>query len=60
MVLRTKSSEYVCASLPEGSHDDNPAEAIAIQNRLGKMSNGEKTEEDRKDDRNTEAGRVLP
>jgi hypothetical protein len=60
LIFRTKSAEYVCTSFPEGSHDDDPAEAIAAKNRLGEMCDGEETEKDREDYRSNEAGRVLP
>jgi hypothetical protein len=60
LVFRAKSAEYVCTSFPEGGHDNDPAEAIAVKDRLEEMCNGEETEKDREDYRSTEAGRVLP
>lgn len=60
LVLRTQSAEYVCASLPECGHDDDPAEAVAIDDGLGKMRDGQDAEEDREYYGGGEAGRVLP
>ena len=60
LILRTKSAEHVCASLPKRSHNDDPTEAVAIDQGLGEMCNSEDTEEDGEDYRSGEAGRVLP
>jgi hypothetical protein len=60
LVLRTKRAEHIRTSLPEGSHDDDPAEAIVAKDRLDEMCNSEETEQDREHYRSTEAGRILP
>jgi hypothetical protein len=60
LVLCTQSAEHVCASLPDCSHDYDPAEAIAVDQRLGKMRDCEGAEEDGEDDGSGKAGRVLP
>ena len=60
LVFRTQCAGHVRASLPEGSHDDNPAKAIAVDERLGKMRDCESAEEDGEDYSDGEVGRVLP
>jgi hypothetical protein len=60
LVLRTQGAGYVRASLPECSHDNNPAEAVAVHERLNKMRNSADAEEDREEYGGGEAGRVLP
>ena len=60
LVFRAQSTEYICARLPERSHDDNPAKAIAVDQRLGEMRDREGAEEDGEEYRSGKAGRVLP
>ena len=60
LVFRAQRAAHVCASLPECCHDDHPAKAIAIDQRLSEMRNCEGAEEDRENYSSGKAGRVLP
>lgn len=60
LVFRAQRAAYVCAGLPECRHDDHPAKAIAVDQRLSEMRNCEGAEEDRENYSSGKAGRVLP